>query len=75
MDNYIELKVKCILSSILDYNKLETSTKLADLNIDSLDIIEIQYKLEDSFNINIEDDFMNNIVDINGIIELVKSKQ
>lgn len=74
MDNYIELKVKSILSSILTYNKLENSTKLVDLNIDSLDIIEIQYKLEDSFNINIEDNFLNNIIDINGIIELIKSK-
>ncbi len=75
MDNYIELKVKSILSSILDYNKLENSTKLANLNIDSLDTIEIQCKLEDSFNINIEDNFLNNIVDINGIIELIKTKQ
>lgn len=76
MDNYIELKIKEIISSILYTTKFElkNSTKLSDLNIDSLDKIEIQYKLEDTFNITIEDNFFNNIIDINELIELIKLK-
>jgi len=68
---------------IRDYLKLHISTKLtlkttfAELNTDSIDMVEIVMKLEDKFDIAINDDMLLNvktIEDIQNVINKLKMK-
>ena len=68
---------------IRDYLKLHISTKLtlkttfAELNTDSIDMVEIVMKLEDKFDIAINDDMLLNvktIEDIQNVVNKIKMK-
>ena len=51
----------------------ETSL-IDDLGADSLDLIEIVMKLEDLYDIQIEDDELEKIVTVQDVIEYIKNK-
>jgi len=68
---------------IRDYLKLHASTKLtlkttfAELNTDSIDMVEIVMKLEDKYDISINDDMLLNvktIEDIRNVVNKLKMK-
>ena len=45
-----------------------------DLDIESIDIVEVIFDLEDEFGIRIEDDEINTVSTVADIIDLVKGK-
>ena len=68
--------IKDILSQQLDMDmeSMDPDTKLSDLDIDSLDLVEIIMAVEDEFNITIEEEEANGIDDLDSLVTLVESK-
>lgn len=55
--------------------ELSVEEKISDLGLDSLDMVEITMKLEEKFDISIEDEEIENLKTVSDIIELVVSKK
>lgn len=68
--------IKDILSQQLDMDmeSMDPETKLSDLDIDSLDLVEIIMAVEDEFNITIEEEEASEIDDLDSLVSLVESK-
>ena len=67
----IALKLK------IDKNTIKSSSKLDDLGADSLDMVEIIMKLEETFGIEIDDaqaEKLHNVEDVIGYINSIRSK-
>lgn len=69
-------KVQEILVTDLVVKKEEVTkdTSLSDLEVDSLDLIEIVMSLEMQFNICLDDEEIKQIKTVNDIVELIKIK-
>ncbi len=53
---------------------LTRESKLADLGIDSMKMIEIAYLLEKRFGIEVKQEILLQLTDINSVIEMVRSE-
>ncbi len=52
----------------------DLNTNIADLNIDSIDFIDIIIDIEEKYNIQIEDEKLTNIKSINDLIKAIEEK-
>jgi len=69
-------KVKKVLNSVLnkDVDDLTQDKKLTDLNVDSLDMVEIIMAIEDEFNIEIPDSDAESMQTFGDLVGYVVSK-
>ena len=69
-------KVKKVLNSVLnkDVDDLTQDKKLTDLNVDSLDMVEIIMAIEDEFNIEIPDSDAESMQTFGDLVGNVVSK-
>ena len=58
----------------IDFSDMDTSTKLSDLDIDSIDMLDFIMVIEDKYNIEFEEDELDEIETLGDIAELIESK-
>lgn len=58
----------------IDFSEMEMSTKLADLDIDSIDLLDLIMIIEDKYEIEFEEDELDEIETLGDIAELIESK-
>lgn len=58
----------------IDFSEMEMSTKLADLDIDSIDLLDLIMLIEDKYEIEFEEDELDEIETLGDIAELIESK-
>jgi acyl carrier protein len=56
-------------------NMSETTNFIDDLNLDSLDMVEMMMKMEDEFGVEIPEDETENLKSIGDVVNYLKSKQ
>jgi acyl carrier protein len=69
-------KVKEIIVETINCNEADvvlTATLKEDLNIDSLDAVELNMALEEAFGITISDEDLMGFVSVNDIVEYIDS--
>lgn len=69
-------KIKTILAEQLDVDEdsLTLETDIAkDLNADSLDVVEILMSIEDTFDVEIPDEEIENIKTISDLVEYIEN--
>ena len=69
-------KIKAILAEQLDVDEesLALDTDIAkDLNADSLDVVEILMSIEDTFDVEIPDEEIENIKTIGDLVEYIEN--
>lgn len=73
----IESKVKGVLVDSLDIEEEKItmeSNLIDDLDIDSLELVDLTMEFESEFDVEIEDDEVEKIKTVGDIVNLVKSK-
>jgi len=72
----IEEKVKSIVLKIVRKPDIDfaATTTFKDLNADSLDIVQMLVALEDAYDIEIDDQELQEVTDMGGFIEYIKRK-
>ena len=73
MDNFKILKN--ILSYHLDVSKISINDKLADIGVDSLDLVEALIEVEKAFNIRFKSSEISNIVYVKDVLDLIDQKK
>ena len=58
----------------IDFSEMEMSTKLADLDIDSIDLLDLIMIIEDKYEIEFEEDELDEIESLDDIASLIESK-
>lgn len=58
----------------IDFSEMDISTKLADLDIDSIDMLDFIMLIEDKYEIEFEEDELDEIETLGDIAELIESK-
>lgn len=58
----------------IDFSEMEMSTKLSDLDIDSIDMLDFIMLIEEKFEIEFEEDELDEIETLGDIAELIESK-
>lgn len=58
----------------IDFSEMEMSTKLSDLDIDSIDMLDFIMLIEDKYDIEFEEDELDEIETLGDIAELIESK-
>ena len=53
---------------------IDENTKIEDLGLDSLDLAELAFHLEDEFGIEVDDEDMKSFVTIGDVIEYAKKR-
>jgi acyl carrier protein len=53
---------------------LSTSSKFADLDVDSLDLVELAQIVEDEYKIEVQDSDLDKVETIGDVVELVSSR-
>lgn len=51
--------------------QLQPEAKLEELGVDSLDLLELLFKIEDSFNLKIMDDMRGSLVTIDDVVRYI----
>ena len=77
MSSQIEDKVIALLETLVDKSVLPISVDnhlVDDLNLDSLQIVDITLMFEDDFGIEIFDEDMDNTHTVSDIIQIVKDR-
>ena len=59
----------------LTNKNFDLKTKIEDLNIDSLDLVELIVEAEDELNIRIEDELLTSIETVSDILKAIKESQ
>lgn len=73
----IENKVKGVLVESLDIEEEKItmdSNLIDDLDIDSLELVDLTMEFENEFNVEIEDDQVEKIKTVGDIVNLIKEK-
>jgi|13_taG_2_1085334.scaffolds.fasta_scaffold11343_8 acyl carrier protein len=74
-DNYMIEKVQKIFKEKFGQD-VSADTRIEDLDLDSLDLLELAFHLEDEFGIEVEDEDMMGLVTINDVLEYaLKTKE
>ena len=71
-------KVIHLISSAtsVDASKIDTQTRFVDdLNLDSLDMVELMMKMEDEFGVEIPDDDAEGLKNVGDVISYLEKKQ
>lgn len=71
-------KVKSLLSEqfSIDASTITEDSKLeADLGINSLELAELAFKLEDDYGIEIDDDDIPALITVGDVVKFIESKQ
>lgn len=58
----------------IDFSEMEMSTQLSDLDIDSIDMLDFIMLIEEKFEIEFEEDELDEIETLGDIAELIESK-
>lgn len=58
----------------IDCSEMEMTTKLSDLDIDSIDMLDFIMLIEEKFEIEFEEDELDEIETLGDIAELIESK-
>lgn len=58
----------------IDFANMDMSTKLSELDIDSIDMLDFIMVVEDKYNIEFEEDELDEIETLSDIAELIESK-
>lgn len=58
----------------IDFSEVEMGTKLADLDIDSIDMLDFIMVVEDKYDIEFDEDELDEIQTLGDIAELIESK-
>ena len=68
-------KIRAIICDAynIDEEEIALDTKLADLNFDSLDMIEIVMDLEDVFGVEVPDEALEKFVTIGDIVSFIEN--
>jgi acyl carrier protein len=71
----IEQKVKELVAeqACVELSTVENESTFADLGFDSLDSVELMCNIEDEYDITVEDDAVENIDNVQGLIDLVRN--
>ena len=74
-DNYMIEQVQKIFKEKFGQD-VSADTRIEDLDLDSLDLLELAFHLEDEFGIEVEDEDMMGLVTINDVLEYaLKTKE
>ncbi|MDY0177802.1 MAG: acyl carrier protein [Erysipelotrichia bacterium] len=74
MDN-IEAKIKEIFAKKADITNAALDTKLSELNIDSLDLVEVMMEIEEAFSIEFANEEILELKTVENVLDLVKAKK
>jgi acyl carrier protein len=69
------IKLVCEATKIDSSNVTKDTNFIDDLNLDSLDMVELMMKMEDEFGVEIPEDEAENLKTINDVIEYLNSKK
>jgi acyl carrier protein len=69
------IKLVCEATKIDSSNVSKDTNFIDDLNLDSLDMVELMMKMEDEFGVEIPEDEAENLKTINDVVEYLKAKQ
>jgi len=58
----------------IDFTELDMSTKLSDLDIDSIDMLDFIMLIEEEYDIEFEEDELDEIETLDDIASLIESK-
>jgi|GEM_PF-935580 hypothetical protein len=58
----------------IDFTDMDMSTKLSELDVDSIDMLDFIMVIEDKYNIEFEEDELDEIETLSDIAELIESK-
>ena len=58
----------------IDFTDMDMSTKLSELDVDSIDMLDFIMVVEDKYNIEFEEDELDEIETLSDIAELIESK-
>ncbi|MBM0045950.1 acyl carrier protein [Anaerococcus sp. mt242] len=58
----------------IDFNDLDMNTKLSDLDIDSIDMLDFIMLIEEKYDIEFEEDELDEIESLDDIASLIESK-
>lgn len=58
----------------IDFNDLDMNTKLSDLDIDSIDMLDFIMLIEEKYDIEFEEDELDEIETLDDIASLIESK-
>ncbi|MDU0894751.1 MULTISPECIES: acyl carrier protein [Anaerococcus] len=58
----------------IDFTELDMSTKLSDLDIDSIDMLDFIMLIEEKYDIEFEEDELDEIETLDDIASLIESK-
>lgn len=69
----IESRVRRVVADQYGVNleRIETTTRLEDLNGDSLDLFEVTFELEQEFDITLSDDALERVVTVADLIAAI----
>jgi len=70
----IEQKVINLIKEQLGVDTLDTTASFSDLELDSLDAVEMVMAFEDVFGIEISDDEAQSITSVQSAIDVIKTK-
>ena len=70
----VEEKVKQIVCKVLHKQDYDPTSTFADLEADSLDIVQILVAIEEEYNIEIMDDDLQEITDMQKFVDYIKRK-
>lgn len=70
----VEEKVKQIVCKVLHKQDYDASSTFADLEADSLDIVQILVAIEEEYNIEIMDDDLQEITNMESFVGYIKGK-
>lgn len=70
----VEQQVITLIKELLSLETLDASASFSDLDIDSLDAVEIVMAIEDTFKIEITDEEAQAMTSVAAAVEVVRSK-
>jgi len=66
--------VKAILGKKVDVSKLTEDSNLADLGVDSLDLVETMLEIEDTLKIEFESEEISSLKTLKDVLDLINKK-
>lgn len=71
----IETKIREVIGKRADAANMSVETKLTDLDIDSLDLVETMMEIEEAFEIQFTNEEIMGLKIVGDVLDLVKAKK